>query len=63
MSAAASEEGSWYKGRIIDANEAGSRFLIDYYGWDESYDEWVTARQLRAPRTKRRAFNQYVGVE
>lgn len=56
-------EGSWYKGRIIDADEAGSRFLIDYYGWDDSYDEWVTARQLRPPGPKRRAVSRYLRVE
>jgi hypothetical protein len=41
-------EGRWYKGRIIDVNRAGSRFLIDYYGWDDSYNEWVTPGQIKS---------------
>jgi hypothetical protein len=53
-------EGSWYKGRIINADRAGARFLIHYYGWDDSYDEWVGARQIRQPRVKRRAAGRSV---
>lgn len=48
-------EGDWYKGRIIDADQRDGQFLIHYYGWDESYDEWVEARQIRQPRMKRYA--------
>ena len=48
-------EGDWYKGRIIDADREDAQFLIHYYGWDESYDEWVKARQIRQPRIKRYA--------
>jgi Caspase domain/RNA binding activity-knot of a chromodomain len=48
-------EGDWYKGRIIDADREDAQFLIHYYGWDESYDEWVEARQIRQPRIKRYA--------
>lgn len=46
-------EGSWYRGRIIDVDRERSQFLIHYYGWDDSYDEWVSARQIRLPRIKR----------
>ncbi|HEX8144009.1 MAG TPA: Tudor-knot domain-containing protein [Pyrinomonadaceae bacterium] len=51
-------EGDWYKGRIIDASRSKSRFLIHYYGYDDSYDEWVSLRQIRWPhvRSNRRAF-------
>jgi hypothetical protein len=50
-------EGRWYKGRIINADRDGARFLVHYYGWDDSYDEWVRARQIRWPRAKRPATN------
>ena len=51
-------EGSWYKGQIIDANRARSRFLIHYYGWDYSYNEWVGIKQIRQLRIKRYIGNQ-----
>ncbi len=51
-------EGDWYKGRIIDADRDDGQFLIHYYGWDESFDEWVEARQIRQPRIKRYAASQ-----
>jgi hypothetical protein len=40
-------EGDWYKGRIIDVARSKSLFLIHYYGYDDSYDEWVSGRQIR----------------
>jgi hypothetical protein len=46
-------EGDWYKGRIINVDRRGERFLIHYYGWDDSYDEWVRTKQIRHPRVKR----------
>lgn len=55
-------EGSWYKGRIINVDPERSRFLIDYYGWDDSYDEWVSARQIRQPRRKRFAGGRNASV-
>ncbi len=51
-------DGDWFKGRIIDADREDGQFLIHYYGWDESYDEWVEARQIRQPRIKRFAASQ-----
>jgi hypothetical protein len=44
-------EGAWYKGRIIDANPDEAQFLVHYYGYDESYDEWVASNQIRGRRT------------
>ncbi|HEX6189097.1 MAG TPA: caspase family protein [Pyrinomonadaceae bacterium] len=41
-------EGDWYKGRIISVR--GSRYLVRYFGYDNSYDEWVTQRQIRGNR-------------
>ena len=38
-------EGTWYKARVIDAKDG--RFLVHYYGWESSDDEWVTPAQLR----------------
>lgn len=39
-------EGDWYKGRIIDVR--GSRYRVRYFGYDDSFDEWVTQRQIRS---------------
>ena len=38
-------EGDLYKGRIIDVR--GSRYLVRYFGYDDSYNEWVSQRQIR----------------
>jgi hypothetical protein len=38
-------EGEWYKGRVIDVRSG--QFRVHYYGWEDSDDEWVTARQFR----------------
>ncbi|MGQ0762397.1 MAG: caspase family protein [Acidobacteriota bacterium] len=38
-------EGDLYKGRIIGVR--GSRYLVRYFGYDESYNEWVSQRQIR----------------
>ena len=38
-------EGDVYKGRIIGVR--GSRYLVRYFGYDDSYDEWVSQRQIR----------------
>ena len=38
-------EGDFYKGRIIGVR--GSRYLVRYFGYDDSYNEWVTQRQIR----------------
>jgi hypothetical protein len=54
-------EGDWYKGRIIDADPANSQYLIHYYGWDDSYDEWVASRKIRQLKVKRYAASQSAG--
>jgi hypothetical protein len=38
-------DGDWFKARVI--NVRGNKYQVHYYGWDEWYDEWVTARQIR----------------
>jgi hypothetical protein len=38
-------EGDWYKARIIGAGR--ERYRVHYYGYDESYDEWVKPSQIR----------------
>jgi hypothetical protein len=38
-------EGDWYKARIVDAGR--QRYRVRYYGYDESYDEWVKPSQIR----------------
>ena len=43
-------EGDWYKARIIDAR--GARYLVHFYGYEETDDEWVTARQIRNLRAR-----------
>jgi Caspase domain/RNA binding activity-knot of a chromodomain len=51
-------DGDWFKGRIIDVDQEDSEFLIHYYGWDDSYDEWVNAAQIRRPRATRATFGR-----
>jgi len=46
-------EGAWYKARIIDARPG--QYEVHYYGYDDWYDEWVSARQVRDGRVARRA--------
>lgn len=48
-------DGDWFKGRIIDVDPEDSQFLIHYYGWADSYDEWVEASQIRRPGATRPA--------
>ena len=38
----------WYKGTIIDANNG--KFLIHYYGYEQTDDEWVTTKMIRIPK-------------
>ena len=47
-------EGDWYKGRIIDVDQDRSLFLIHYYGYDDSFNEWVRSRQIRWPDAERK---------
>ena len=38
----------WYKGTIIDAKN--NKFLIHYYGYEQSDNEWVTAKMIRVSK-------------
>lgn len=38
-------EGDWYKARIIDARNR--QYLVHYYGYEVSDDEWVSAEDVR----------------
>lgn len=51
-------DGDWFKGRIIDVDHDDAEFLIHYYGWDDSYDEWVDGQQIRRPRAKRQILGR-----
>jgi hypothetical protein len=53
-------EGDWYKALIVDASKTGREFRVHYYGWDDSYDEWVTAKMIRWPRTQARVRPTYL---
>ncbi len=39
------DEGTWYRGFIMDAD--GTRYRVHYYGWPDSEEEWVTEDRLR----------------
>lgn len=54
-------ERDWYKGYIIDAR--GNRFLIHYYGYDETEDEWVAGNLIRQPKVIKYAVGESVEVE
>jgi hypothetical protein len=41
-------EGDWYKARIISAERG--RYRVHYYGYEDSYDEWVKPSQIRNKR-------------
>ncbi|MGB5013042.1 MAG: agenet domain-containing protein [Pyrinomonadaceae bacterium] len=38
----------WYKGTIIDAKNG--KFLVHYYGYEQTDDEWVTTKTIRIPK-------------
>jgi hypothetical protein len=48
-------EGDWYKARIVDA--VRGRYRVHYYGYENSYDEWVKPSQIRATRSAPAYFN------
>ena len=43
-------EGDWYKARIIDAGRG--KYRVRYYGYDDSYNEWVKPAQIRGRDTR-----------
>jgi hypothetical protein len=54
-------EGDWYKARIIDAGQG--QYKVHYYGYDDWYDEWVNARQVRDGKVARYATGSAVNSE
>lgn len=38
----------WYKGTIIGAKSG--KFLVHYYGYEQTDDEWVTTKMIRLPK-------------
>ena len=52
-------EGDWYKARIIEAGQG--QYKVHYYGYDDWYDEWVNARQVRDGKVARYAPGSAVG--
>ena len=38
----------WYRGYIADVRDG--KFKIHYYGYEQSDDEWVTTKMIRAPK-------------
>lgn len=48
-------EGDWYKARIVDAGRG--RYRVHYYGYEDSYDEWVRPSQIRGARSAPAYFN------
>ncbi|HEX7531064.1 MAG TPA: caspase family protein, partial [Pyrinomonadaceae bacterium] len=53
-------EGDWYKARIIEAGQG--QYKVHYYGYDDWYDEWVNARQVRDGKVARYAPGSAVGA-
>lgn len=41
-------ENDWYKGYITDAKNG--KYLIHYYGFEQTDDEWVTVKMIRVPK-------------
>jgi hypothetical protein len=52
---------AWWKGFITDSQN--DKFKVHYYGWEDSDDEWVTAKQLRQPKITQYRVGEIVEVE
>jgi hypothetical protein len=52
-------EGDWYKARIIDAGHG--QYRVHYYGYDDWFDEWVNARQVREAKVAHSAASTVNG--
>ncbi|MCA1557335.1 MAG: caspase family protein, partial [Acidobacteria bacterium] len=50
-------EGDWYKARIIDASRG--KYRVHYYGYEDSYDEWVKPSQIRGKRSAQAAQSYF----
>lgn len=55
------QEGRWWRGKIIEQRPNG--FKIHYYGWDESWDEWVTPDRMRPLVAKTYPVGAKISVE
>ena len=51
----------WWRGYITEAQN--NKFKVHYYGWEDSDDEWVTAKQLRQPKITQYRVGEKVEVE
>ena len=54
-------EGEWWKARVLAVE--GERLKVRFYGWDESFDEWVEPSRVRQRRVVERPVGQKVEVE
>lgn len=54
-------EDSWWKARVLEVK--GDRVKVRYYGWAESFDEWVGPDRVRTPRFTTRAVGSKVEIE
>jgi hypothetical protein len=54
-------DGDWYKARVIDAGQG--QYKVHYYGYDDWYDEWVSARQVRDSKVARYPTGSAVNSE
>jgi hypothetical protein len=53
-------EGRWYKARVLDVDDKQSK--VHYLDYDDSWDEWVTPRRLRAYQPVEHPVNARVEV-
>lgn len=51
----------WYKGYIAEAR--ANKFRVHYYGYQDTDDEWVTAKMIRQPKVVHYAVGEKVEVE
>jgi len=42
---AADYRGVWYRSKITDVDN--EKYLVHFFGWSDSWDEWVTAERIR----------------
>lgn len=57
----AHSEDDWYRAAIIDAR--GAKFKVHYFNYNNSDDEWVTAKQIRQFKPKQFPVGASVEVE
>ncbi|MBX7171857.1 MAG: caspase family protein [Pyrinomonadaceae bacterium] len=51
----------WWRGYINDVQN--NKFKVHYYGWEDTDDEWVTAKQMRQPKITQYRVGEKVEVE